>query len=508
MSTQNQSTITELRKTALTNPADYVREKMGRWPAYIRNLDEIFKKLDRELIIGLGIVPYSRVVLALILKNYLIFCARLCKDIKLIREFAKVVCVEERFPKIIPKIKSTGYLLKNFTFQNFIKGVKEPFSLFFYNVTTHIIGTLDETKWPYAGNRPETKDLVVVKSGFRQLLKDLGLPYIKNEQIPRQEFIRKNYQEVYSLFGTAFVCQRGDYDCGGEIATFFIHSEKDFKHVVEVFAADERFNIVSISPFIKGDTSSIAVCSTRHGVFTGPLQTQLIDIKESMRDYPGRGVFVGHDWGLRHWAPGTEEQAFRIAEAIGEYMYKTLKYKGIFGIDFIYDEQQNQLYPIECNPRFTGAFPVVSLLNIMNGTPPFDLLHLIEHKNFEVDYDLEKLKRDLRFKSDFSHILVTAQGIDKMPLDLPIGIYSYNEQENELIFERPAILPWEIRRKNEFLVVDSVFDKDAHLGDGAFKLFKLIFPNPIALNSYRLKPRYAKIVKIFSDLLYDNYGKR
>ncbi len=73
---------------------------------------------------------------------------------------------------------------------------------------------------------------------------------------------------------------------------------------------------------------------------------------------------------------------------------------------------------------------------------------------------------------------------------------------------RPALLPWEIQKENEFLVIDSVLPEGSSISAGATKLFKLIFPTSIAETSYKLKPHAATIVKIFSDLLYDNIDPR
>ena len=489
-------------KTNKNNYHNYISQQSRNWFQYINNLPSVLRDLNQKTIIAIGVVPYSRLVLGLFLKNYIIFCAKDCKDINLIRKFTRVICVEEKFPKIANKIKSTGYMLKNFVFQNFIKRLNKPFDLSFYTIGSHASKTLDEQNISYFGNKPETQQQVLTKYNFRNLLKELNLTHLKNIQISREKFIQSNFDQIYELFNTSFVCQRGDFDYGGEIATFFIHNQQDFEFTKNEFIKDERFSIVEINPFVNGNSLSMIGCATRHGIFTGSLQTQLIDIKESLRSLESHGTFVGHDFGLMDWSDLIEKEAQLITETIGKYLYKN-KYKGIFGIDFIHNAQNQTIYPLECNPRFTGSLQIASLLAIMNGVLPLELLDAIEHKNINAKYNFQKLNNDLKFKSNFSHILITANGIKKMSIDIPIGIYSYNEENDEIIHERPALLPWEIKNNNEFLVVDSVLKQGALIQKGAVKIFKIIFPASIAENSYKLKPKFAKITKIFSDLLHD-----
>ena len=499
----NHDLLKKLRNLKREDARSYMQSKIAGWSVYIQDIDEVLRAINQKIIISLGVVAYSRIVLSLISKKHIIFCGKYSKDIELLREFTKVICVEERFPKITKKIRSTGYLLKNFTFQNFLKKINEPRILSFYNITPHIYKTLKESATDYVGNDPDVQAEPLVKVRFRKILKKLNLPHLQDMQISREEFINKNYNEIRSFFNSDFVCQRGDLDVGGEIATFFIHNEGDFKNTQNVFKEDDRFSLVEINPYINGDSLSMVGCATKHGVFSAPLITQLIDIPESLRNYEGKGVFIGHDFGLKNYTDQAAQEATMILEKVGDYLYKN-KYKGIFGIDFIFDKENQKIYPLECNPRFTGSFPMLSLLAINKGLPPFDLLHLVEHENISAQYNVAKLKNDYKFTSNFSHILIAAKDIKKMPVDLQVGIYSYDNAKDELTFERPALFPWEIKDKNEFLVVDSVLAKGADIGEGAVKLFKLIFPVSIALNSYQLKSEYAKIVKIFSDFLYDN----
>lgn len=487
-------------KKSFTNHRAYVQNQIKGWNKYISNLDEALQALEQKTIIGLGIVPYARIVLALIVKNMIIFCVRDCNELPLIKQITKVVCVEERFPELVKKIQSTGYLLKNFTFQNFAKTLKKPFIIYFYGITPHIERVIEETKVEAIGNTPGTQTSVLFKKDFRQTLKDLDLPHLKNLEITRQEFNNITYGELSGQLGEKIVCQRGDFDLGGEVATLYISNAEELKKAQKIFGQDERYNIVELNPYVQGATASMVGCATKHGTFTGPLKLQLIDIPQALSKAGAQGVFVGHDFGLKPWGDGTEKQAEKIVQTIGDHLYKK-GYKGIFGIDIMYDEKTQGIYPIECNPRFTGSFPMESFLHLMKGVPPLEFMHVVEHMNIPVKYEFEKLNQDLKYKTNFSHVLIDGRGAETMPVDLPVGIYTYDEAKNEVNFVRPALLPWEIQAADEFLVADVILKKGASIGQGDVKLFKIAFPASIAESSYTLKPHYAKIVQKFSDLI-------
>ena len=124
--------------------------------------------------------------------------------------------------------------------------------------------------------------------------------------------------------------------------------------------------------------------------------------------------------------------------------------------------------------------------------------HQSTQEKIKVDYNYEKLNKDFKFKSNYSHIVIIAPKQDKMPLDLPLGIYQCDRDEpttQNIRFDREALFPWEIQKDDEFLIVDSVFPQGAEIRSGGVKIFKIIFPLSIAENSYHLKPRFAKIVK-------------
>lgn len=474
------------------------------WKQYIRNLDEALHTMNEKTTLAVGVVPFSRVTTALFLKNHIVYCVKDCKDVPLMRQFAKVFCLEEHDPKLAEKVNNTGYLLRNYQFKAFLRSLQKPCRLFFYNVTPFIYETLQKEKYDFIGNDPKAAESVKCKADFRATLKKINLPHLPDKVVSREEFLQATFESYKDFFGGSYVCQRGDYDAGGEIATYFVHTPEDFAKTKKVFADDTRFTTVQISKFIRGDTVSMVACATRYGTLTGPLQQQLIDIPESLGNVTGRGVFVGHDWSLRPWGDFAEQESERILTTLGDYLY-TQGYRGIFGVDLIVDSETKTVYPLECNPRYTGSFPLVSLLMLQHNLPPLDFFHLAEHLNIPLTFDLATMNRALKFRSTYSHILLTVKGVTRMPIDLPAGVWHLNAKD-EICFVRPGLFPADLKAPNEFLVVDPVLKKGSNIGQNVFKLFKLIFPVGIAQNSYALKPEFSRIVRSFYNLVHTAAG--
>jgi D-alanine-D-alanine ligase-like ATP-grasp enzyme len=474
--------------------------QMERWQTYLPQLPELLAQINRVKIIAPGVVPFSRVVPGLFLDNYQIFCVKDCKDNDLIREFCSVFCVADKDAKLAQRIKGTGYLIKNHLFQSFLQRQTGPYTLLFYVLTEFIAEALDERKIPYLGNFPDSRKDVLTKTAFRALLKKLSLPHLNNVQLPKAEFFAQQYDELVARLGGPFVCQRGDYDAGGEVATFFITSPDALDYAKKLLEPDDRFSMVELNPYVRGNTYSMMGCATRHGTLTGPLQLQLIDLPESLRTRQPSGIFFGHDWSYTNWPAGTEEEAVRITETIGNYLYQECGYKGIFGIDFIHDEATGALYPLECNPRFTGSQPWVSLLAIDQGLPPMELFHIAEHLNLDYKLNFAELNAAYKYHPAFAQILVGTHGVTTMPVDLPIGVYS--EEDGEVVYQSPKLFSWDLTSPKQFLVVDPIFKIGADIQEESLKLFKIVFPRPVAETSYKLKPEISTIAQAFSDLLH------
>ena len=474
-----------------------------KWQRYIPELGRVLKEIQSKTTIAVGVAPYPRIIPSLFLERYIIYAVKDTSDLDILRRGATIACLEERNPKVAAKVQATGYLLNNFAFHAFLNSRKEPFRLMFYQTTKKIVDILEEKKWDWIGNQPESFSDVILKGDFRDLVKSLGISGIPDWRLSREEFLNMGFDELFQKWQRPVVVQRADFDVAGELGTFFLKTTDDWKACHDILSKDERYTTVTISPFIVGNSLSMIGCVTHQGILSSTLQLQLIDVPESLHGQMATGVFLGHDWGYQHWPPSVEQQAQSVVEAIG-YHLAAKGFKGIFGIDFLYDDQTREIFPIECNPRFTGALPVYSLMVTANGVPPLELFHMMSHLNIPAPFDFEAVNRALKRRLPLAHISLTPKGITEMKLDLPAGIYSYDPATSKVHYERPGAFYWDFKNKNEFLLIDSVPRLGGRIIQNVPRLCKLIFPRQIARSSNEVDPEIgALITKLSTDLRKD-----
>ncbi|MDO8577267.1 MAG: ATP-grasp domain-containing protein [Candidatus Wildermuthbacteria bacterium] len=474
------------------------------WEKTIPRLKEILQRMQDKTIIAVGVAPYPRIIPSLFLQNYIIYSVKDTVDLDVLRNYAKVFCLEEKFPKVAQKVHSTSYLLRNYAFQAFLKSRRNPFRLMFYQTTPPIVQALEEQHIDWIGNRPESFDDVLLKANFRNLVKSLKLPHLPDWRLPREEFLDKTFQDIYERWQRPVVAQRGDFDVSGEQGTFFIRNENDWRVAHGILSRDERYKEIQISPFIEGPSVSMLGCITHLGVLTSTLQLQLIDVPEALHGQLPTGVFLGHDWGFRSWNEKVEKTAQKIVESVGGHLAKK-GFKGIFGIDLIYDQRTDEIFPLECNPRFTGALPVYSLMiTNANQIPPIEFFHIMAHLNIIEDFDFQSVNEKLKERQAVSHISLTPKGAYEMKIPLATGVYSYLTQEKALRYERPGAFLWDAHKDSEFLMIDSMPRLGGQIIQNVPRLFKLIFPRSIATSSFSVDPEVGDLITKLSTLLRKN----
>lgn len=473
------------------------------WQQVIPTLPAILQEIESKTTIAVGVQPYPRIIPALFLRNYAIYCVRDLADFDSLRSHSNIYCLEDRHPNVALKVHSTSYLIRNYAFQSFLKSRRQPFRLLFYQTTKKIVEALQELKIDWIGNHPESFSGVLMKGDFRELIKSRGLPSLPNVRLPRDEFLARGFSDLWGCWNRAFVVQRADFDVAGELGTFFVRTEQDWQSMNDVLVKDERYHFVTISPYIVGNSLSMLGCVTAMGVLTSTLQLQFIDVPEALAGQQATGVFLGHDWGYHNWPTSMEQTAQQVVESVGAALAEK-GYKGIFGVDFIADEKTNEIFPIECNPRFTGALPLFSLMTLWTGGAPMEIFHFMAHLGLDQAFDFAAANAALKVRRPLAHLSLTPKGIYELKLPLAAGIYSFGEDEHSIRFERPGAFPWECNNENEFIIIDSVPRPSGRVMQNVPRLCKLIFPRQIAESSFRVDPKIGRLFTNLSAALRKN----
>jgi hypothetical protein len=244
---------------------------------------------------------------------------------------------------------------------------------------------------------------------------------------------------------------------------------------------------VSVNEYIHGLPVSMALCNTRYGLLMSPLQHQLIDLPycEGM---PENGIFCGHIWGDTLWPHRILVEARRQAKLIGGYLSRA-GYRGISGVDFVLDEERGRLVPIELNPRYTGAFPMLSLLQMEQEQIPMETFHMLEFMG--VDYRIHLDELNERYSSPLrgSHLLVFVPPGRKSNLwqNMQAGVYQYDDRDRRIFYVRDSIELRDASDRGRFVIADGPparpqpggGDDDNPPKDPLNRLYRLLFTSPV-----------------------------
>lgn len=335
---------------------------------------------DRNLkIAGIAIVPWNRLGPEQWLSNYVIASYHRWDVSQSLPRAVALADYKSPLPKL--ERQNTSTLLQEKSFLNLLneklpgydlltyKSVKVPSAL----RTRRILMTEQKLGQTYEN-----------KADFRELLHGL-LPFPDFQIIKRNTLspTRESYEAV-TRNKPKFI--QDEYLSGGK-GSFVVKNYQDFCYALEGLDELSHHPRVVVSDFIpKARERTIQGCVTRYGVFTGPLQRQLVAHPLLVNPSIVRGdKFSGAQILAADQDTALHQEIAKLAILIGESL-KSHGYKGIFGVDFL-EAEDGKVYVLEVNPRLTGVSPLLAALYKGKNSVPFYLLHLLELGDYE--YQIE-----------------------------------------------------------------------------------------------------------------------
>ncbi|MFZ1483942.1 MAG: ATP-grasp domain-containing protein [Candidatus Saccharimonadales bacterium] len=231
-----------------------------------------------------------------------------------------------------------------------------------------------------------------------------------------------SFPDLKERFGGSFMLQ--DEESSGSKGTYAIHNLEDYVQAVKSLKKFSQGRTIVASEFIHGEISSIQVCITKYGIFSGGIQRQLVDSKHLCNtSIAGATRWCGGEIGA-NYPDIVQHRAQEIASVIGSEL-ASHGYKGVFGVDLIVTPE-HEVYAIEINARMTGYTHIISEMQYMAGKIPFSLLHVLELGNFKYEVtDPEALPSGARYKKPGSLLILNSQVDDDFVLKKQItpGLY-------------------------------------------------------------------------------------
>ena len=281
------------------------------------------------------------------------------------------------------------------------------------------------------------------KANFFQGLDAADLPRLKGEWMP---LATTRYSELRSRFGGPFVMQapRGVRGSG----TALIKTEHDFRTAherlregdvwVAPYASDLSLNI---NAFVMDSTTAVSYPSVQ------------LEGLSMVNARPGG--YCGNDFTSTAGLPsGIVEDAFQQAERVGAWL-GTLGYRGIFGLDLVFNAGTGRLYAVDLNPRWQGSTSLEIQAMLLKGRIPLAAAEMAYQAGALSESEITPMMDEFRKPIEGSQMLLYAAGpeIGRMPGLLKPGVY---RAAGSLQFLRTALELSEGIEADEFLLTNSI----------------------------------------------------
>ncbi|MBN1104800.1 MAG: ATP-grasp domain-containing protein [Deltaproteobacteria bacterium] len=438
----------------------------------------------RGSLVGVGMTAYSRFIPSYLCRPYHIVALRKTRDLPALRRRAEIFCLEEEIGRSVREsdFNSTSLLSHPLT-QGYLQKLPDPKYLLLYQSYPELEDLAGREGWNLLANPARMRLEVGERGFFRALIEELCLNRIPGDMVPIGEMWSRGYRHWAGKLGTKLAIQLPEVRQGGGKGTFFISSEPGFRALRERLGRGiwrgSRLETASIRTFIEGTPASLALCVTKRGILVSGLQRQLIDLSYTW-GLPENGVFCGHSWGEPSWPLAVSEEALSQASTIGGFLMRR-GYRGILGIDLIIDRVDGRVYPVELNPRFTGAFPMLSQLHMQRGLIPLDAFHIMEFMGLSHETEILALNAGYREPVRGGHLILflMAGGKSARVPGLRGGLYESAAEGGNARYLGEAVDYDEIRNERQFIITDGPPDGEVGSDDPLYRLCRLLFACPL-----------------------------
>lgn len=469
----------------------------------------------RGTVSGIGMTAYSRIIPAYFLQPYHIIALRKTRDLPLLRKRADIFCLEEETRDFVGEEGlNSAHLLSHPRVRKVLKNLPEPRYLLLYQSYPELEALARSEGWILLANPSSLRMRVAERVYFRRLAEDLQLNLIPGDMYPINDVYVHNYKYWAKKIDSRLVIQLPDIRQGGGRGTFFVKSMFDYQRLQDRLKGGTwrgiKLKTFSIYKYMEGIPASLTLCLTRHGILFSGLQRQLIDLPYC-HDIPEDGVFCGHSWGGAPWPSDIQDEAIRQARLIGE-VFSGLGYRGILGIDFLITKDTKQVYPVECNPRFTGAFPMLSLLHLRDHLIPMDVFHMLEF--LDVPYQIDPVSLNSKYMASVkgSHIILfTLPGAALRGRKEPdAGLYEFDPDTGRISFLQWGSDYGDIQNERQFIIIDGPPDtgeKGVGWKDSLHRLCRVLFSYPIVDEQESLSSQAIFVANWAYETMFESHRK-
>lgn len=258
-----------------------------------------------------------------------------------------------------------------------------------------------------------------------------GVPSVPNalSRVRGYEDLRRICKQAN--LGDDIVIQTAFGDSGH--TTFFIANGEDWRKYADQVTSEPE---VKIMKRINCRGSTLEACATRCGTIVGPLLTEIIGERELT---PYKGGWCGNEVFPGAFSEEVRDKAKEYTVRFGNQLVKE-GYRGYFDLDFLIEENTDEVYLGELNPRVTGASSMTNHAAFAHADAPLFMFHLLEFSGTHFTIDVNELNArwaDPDFIDSWSQLVIkyTEDNVDMVTHAPATGIYTLTD-DGRVVYRR------------------------------------------------------------------------
>ena len=340
-------------------------------------------------IAGIGLVPWTRLGPELWFNNYKI-ASLYGWDIAL-ADAPEVHALHDNSKDVkLPQLNSQA-LMNNAQFQKMLQDDFNEYSFLTYKPVT-VPDAIRKQGMKFLSTNTALARNLENKAFFRNHFEPLGIRFPAYAVYDHQEVEKTEAFMATILAKYPEVVMQDSVLSGGK-GTFMVHDTESFNYAIDSLKAHGLSDKVVVSERIaNGRERTVQGVVTRHGVFIGPLQKQIVaDPLLANLNVADGDKFCGAEISHSDEVAASYEEVKRQSMIIGNEL-QALGYRGIFGVDALV-VPSGEVFVLEVNPRITGVTPLLTMLYRQDRDIPFYLLHILEL--MDQDYTITDFTSDV-----------------------------------------------------------------------------------------------------------------
>lgn len=435
--------------------------------------------------------PYMSVEILDLLDNYKIICYNDDSTYSLLKEkwylFSYLNYTKIRPKEELENDQAIEILLGDQDFINkIVQDKKNSKALFFY-MNSNMDALLKQTGISMVLPSYKIQEKLGNKLHLSQICKKLNIISNKDlvfKQVPEE--IHKTFLQCQNTLGLPFVVQGALGASGGD--TFLISSEKEFKKAVKKINAE-----LKVSKFLNNNIPlSVHICILEDQIIIHGPFLQLMGLPElSANPFQFGGNDTNQSLLTQDFSKRVRDITFKIAKYV-----KAKGFRGIFGIDYLWDQDTNIVYPQELNTRLVGLTRLLTGMQRDQDIFP-DLLRHIEA--FSVPCYSQKCKKmcqkDIDFSQhDYSQVIIRNNSGKTINIPKNIEPSIYRIKGNILKNVKPSLFVHDM--ENDDILITYAVQKDSEVYPGEALARIILKQSVLQNNKYKLEPKAVKIIEL------------